>query len=108
MSPRPALRGGAADLVLEFQFSHSCHLVGSDLRKRIEMENKIRAHDGIVGATYMLSVILGAAVSTQWLWIAGIVAGLQIISPVTRFCPVYFVLNKMMPDTEPVQSGCRK
>ena len=72
------------------------------------MENKIRAHDGIVGATYMLSVILGAAVSTQWLWIAGIVAGLQIISPVTRFCPVYFVLNKMMPDTEPVQSGHRK
>ena len=83
-------------------------LIGSDLRKRIEMENKIRAHDGIVGATYMLSVILGAAVSTQWLWIAGIVAGLQIISPVTRFCPVYFVLNKMMPDTEPVQSGRRK
>ena len=56
----------------------------------------------------MLSVILGAAVSTQWLWIAGIVAGLQIISPVTRFCPVYFVLNKMMSDTEPVQTGRRK
>ena len=72
------------------------------------MENKIRSHDGIVGATYMLSVILGTAVATQWLWIAGIVAGLQIISPVTRFCPVYFVLNKMMSDTEPVQSGCRK
>ena len=49
------------------------------------MENKIRAHDGIAGAVYMLSVILGAAVSTQWLWIAGIVAGLQIISPVTQF-----------------------
>ena len=72
------------------------------------MENKIRAHDGIAGAVYMLSVILGAAVSTQWLWIAGIVAGLQIISPVTQFCPVYFGLNKMMPDTEPVQSGRRK
>ena len=39
------------------------------------MENKIRAHDGTAGAVYMLSVILGAAVSTQWLWIAGIVAG---------------------------------
>ena len=55
----------------------------------------------------MLSVILAATVSTQWLWIAGIVAGLQIISPVTRFCPVYFVLNKMMPDTEPIQNGSR-
>ena len=71
------------------------------------MQNKIRAHDGIVGATNMLSVILAVTVSTQWLWIAGIVAGLQIISPVTRFCPVYFVLNKMMPDTEPVRNGSR-
>ena len=71
------------------------------------MQNKIRAHDGIVGATNMLSVILAVTVSTQWLWIAGIVAGLQIISPLTRFCPVYFVLNKMMPDTEPVQNGSR-
>ena len=71
------------------------------------MNKKIRAHDGIVGATNMLSVILAAKVSTQWLWIAGIVAGLQIISPVTRFCPVYFVLNKMMSDTEPIQNGSR-
>ena len=71
------------------------------------MQNKIRAHDGIVRATYMLSVILAAATSIQWLWVAGVVAGLQIISPVTKFCPVYFVLNKMMPDTEPVQNGQR-
>ena len=71
------------------------------------MQNKIRAHDGIVGATYMLSVILAAVTSIQWLWVAGVVAGLQIISPVTKFCPVYFVLNKMMPDTEPIQNGQR-
>mgnify|MGYP005742416911 FL=1 len=71
------------------------------------MQSKIRTHDGIVGATYMLSVILAAATSIQWLWVAGVVAGLQIISPVTKFCPVYFVLNKMMPDTEPIQDGQR-
>ena len=55
----------------------------------------------------MLSVIFGSVVSPQWLWIAGVVAGLQIISPITRFCPVYFVPNKMMPDTEPIQDGSR-
>ena len=66
------------------------------------MQKKVRAHDGIVGATYMSSVILGAVVCPQWLWLAGVVAGLQIISPITRFCPVYFVLNKLMPDTDPV------
>ncbi len=71
------------------------------------MQRKIRAHDGIAGATYMLSVILAAATSIQWLWLAGIVAGLQMISPVTKFCPVYFVLNKMMPETEPIQNGQR-
>ena len=71
------------------------------------MQNKIRMHDGICGATYMVSVILAAAVSIQWLWIAGVVAGLQIVSPFTRFCPVYFTLNKLMPDTEPIQDGSR-
>jgi len=55
----------------------------------------------------MLSVVLAAATSIQWLWVAGVVAGLQIISPVTKFCPVYFVLNKVMPDTEPIQNGQR-
>ena len=64
-------------------------------------------HDGICGAAYMVSVILAAAVSIQWLWIAGVVAGLQIASPFTRFCPVYFTLNKLMPDTEPIQDGSR-
>jgi len=64
-------------------------------------------HDGICGVAYMVSVILAAAVSIQWLWIAGVVAGLQIVSPFTRFCPVYFTLNKLMPDTEPIQDGSR-
>ena len=71
------------------------------------MQNKIRMHDGICGAAYMVSVILAAAVSIQWLWIAGVVAGLQIVSPFTRFCPVYFTLNKLMPNTEPIQDGSR-
>jgi hypothetical protein len=71
------------------------------------MNAKVRAHDLIVGAVYMLSVVLGAAVSTQWLWIAGVVAALQILSSVTRFCPVYFVLNKVMPGSEPIQDGSR-
>ncbi len=71
------------------------------------MNSKVRIHDGVVGATYLLSVILAATVSVQWLWVAGVVAALQVISPATRFCPVYFVLNKMMPGTEPIQDGSR-
>ena len=66
---------------------------------------KIRLHDAIVGVLYGLSVVLAFTVNIQWLYLAGAVAALQIISPITKFCPVYFVLNKLMPDTEPLQNG---
>jgi hypothetical protein len=70
-----------------------------------KIQTKIRLHDAIVGILYGLSVILAFTVNMQWLYLAAGVAVLQIISPVTKFCPVYFVLNKMMPDTEPIQNG---
>lgn len=70
------------------------------------VKTKVRAHDAIVGVLYLISV--GLTLYTQnlnFLWIAVAVGGLQLISPVTKFCPVYFILNKMMPDSEPIQDG---
>lgn len=64
------------------------------------MKTKTKIHDGIVGIIYLLSIVLGATVSIQWLYLAGAVAVLQILSMFTGFCPVYFVLNKIMPDTD--------
>ena len=66
---------------------------------------KVRAHDGIVGFTYLLSIIGAAYINENLIYIAIVVGILQIISPVTKFCPVYFVLNKLMPNTEPIQNG---
>ncbi len=66
---------------------------------------KIRLHDAIVGVLYGLSVVLALTLNIQWLYMAAGVAFLQIISPITKFCPVYSVLNKLMPDTEPIQDG---
>lgn len=66
---------------------------------------KIRLHDAIVGLLYGLSVVLALTLNTQWLYLAAAVAVLQIISPITKFCPVYFVLNKLMPDSEAIQNG---
>ena len=67
---------------------------------------KIRAHDAIVGVLYLISVGLTVYMGNiNFFWIAVAVGGLQLISPVTKFCPVYFILNKMMPDTEPIQNG---
>lgn len=67
------------------------------------MKNKTRIHDGIVGAIYLLSIVLGAVVNIQWLYLAGAVAVLQIMSLFTGFCPVYYILDKIMKDkdTEP-------
>lgn len=67
--------------------------------------SKIRLHDAIVGVLYGLSVVLALTLNMQWLYLAAGVAVLQIISPITKFCPVYFILNKMMPDSEPIQNG---
>ena len=67
--------------------------------------SKIRLHDGIVGILYLSSVLLANYINLSFGRIAIAVAGLQIVSPFTKFCPVYFVLNKMMPDTKPIQNG---
>lgn len=67
--------------------------------------SKIRLHDGIVGILYLSSVLLANYINLSFGWITIAVAGLQIVSPFTKFCPVYFVLNKMMPNTEPIQNG---
>lgn len=65
-----------------------------------KMQSKIKLHDGIVGTVYLLSVILAFTIDIQWLFLAGVVAVLQISSAFTGFCPVYYVLNKLMPDTK--------
>jgi hypothetical protein len=66
---------------------------------------KVRAHDGIVGLIYLISAILSIQVSLDFIWIAVATAALQIVSPLTKFCPVYAILNRMMPDTTPIQNG---
>ena len=66
---------------------------------------KVRSHDAIVGLIYLTSAILALQVNVNFIWIAVSVSGLQIISPITKFCPVYFILNKLMPESTPIQNG---
>jgi len=68
--------------------------------------SKVRAHDAIVGLLYLLGVGLAYLTSDiNFLWIVIAVGALQVISPVTKFCPVYTILNKLMPDSDPIQNG---
>ena len=67
---------------------------------------KVRVHDAICGILYLVSV--GLTIQTgniDFLYIAIAVGILQVISPFTKFCPVYFVLNKMMPNSDPIENG---
>jgi len=67
---------------------------------------KVRVHDAICGILYLVSV--GLTIQTgniDFLYIAIAVGVLQVISPFTEFCPVYFTLNKLMSDTDPMQNG---
>lgn len=66
---------------------------------------KVRLHDAIVGILYLGSAVLALQFDLRWVYLALGVAVLQIMSPVTKFCPVYAVLNKLMPDTTPIQNG---
>ena len=68
--------------------------------------SKIRAHDAIVGLLYLSGVGLSYLTSNiNFLWIVIAVGALQVISPITKFCPVYAILNKLMPETDPIQNG---
>ena len=68
--------------------------------------SKVRAHDAIVGLLYISGVGLAYITSNiNFLWIVIAVGALQVISPVTKFCPVYTILNKLMPDSDPIQNG---
>ena len=66
---------------------------------------KVRVHDGIVGLLNISSILLASQFGLNWIYVAVAVAVLQIISPITKFCPVYTILNKLMHDTDPIQNG---
>ena len=66
---------------------------------------KVRVHDGIVGLLNIGSILLASEFGLNWIYIAVAVAVLQIASPITKFCPVYTILNKLIPETDPIQNG---
>ena len=59
----------------------------------------------IVGILNIASILLASQFGLNWIYVAVGVAILQILSPFTKFCPVYTILNKIMPDTTPMQNG---
>ncbi|MDA7694578.1 DUF2892 domain-containing protein [Flavobacteriaceae bacterium] len=87
--------------ILEVLFNHKS--IKMNVARNIM---KVRAHDAICGILYLISVGLTLQTGNlDFLYIALAVGVLQIISPFTKFCPVYFTLNKLMKNTDPIQNG---
>ncbi len=56
---------------------------------------KRRIHDGIAGAVITVGVFLGYYVSPVWLLVPGVLGVALVQSAFTRFCPVYYTLDKV-------------
>lgn len=68
---------------------------------KTSMTPKTRVHDGIVGTLILLGVLLGLTHGVAWLYATGALAGLMISSLFTGFCPVYFILDRVMTEDRP-------
>lgn len=63
---------------------------------KTSMTLKTRVHDGIVGAMVLSGIVLGLLQPPGWLYATGALALLMISSAFTSFCPVYYVLDRVM------------
>jgi hypothetical protein len=62
------------------------------------MNKKRRIHDGIAGVVITLGAILAYYFDPLWLILPGVLGIVLIQSAFTGFCPVYYVLDKFVPD----------
>jgi len=65
---------------------------------KTSMTLKTRIHDGIVGAMAIAGALLGLTGGPAWLYATAALGALMVSSTFTGFCPVYFVLDRVMSD----------
>lgn len=62
-----------------------------------DLMKKRRIHDGIAGGLITLGAVLGYYFNPLWIILAGLIGVLMLQSAFTRFCPVYYTLDKILP-----------
>ncbi len=73
-------------------------MIGNLCRPGPDLELKV--HDGIIGAVTLASVIAGVRVDPVWFWLAGVIGAVMLSSAFTGFCPLHFLLGKVMPSPD--------
>lgn len=66
----------------------------SDLRPGKDLE--LRIHDGLIGVVIILGIGLGMVHNPNWYWLSAATGAIMISSSFTGFCPLHFVLGKML------------
>ena len=69
----------------------------TNIQCRPGSDRELKVHDGIVGTLILLSVVAGVMVNPVWFWLAGLTSVAMIQSAFTGFCPMHFILSKVMP-----------
>lgn len=59
---------------------------------------KIKIHDGIIGGLILFSAGMAWQVDPRWIGLAGLTAAIMVSSAFTGFCPVHFLVNKLVKD----------
>jgi hypothetical protein len=71
------------------------------MKFKSSMTLKTRIHDGIIGAMVLAGTWLGLMHSTVWYYATTALACLMISSSFTKFCPVYYALDRIMSEDQP-------
>lgn len=66
---------------------------------------KRRIHDGIVGSLISLTVIMGYYQHSLWLILPAVTGLLMLQSAFSKFCPVYYTLDKIIPTPSEETTG---
>jgi hypothetical protein len=61
------------------------------------MTTKTKIHDGIVGAIVSFSAVMAWQFDPRWIALAGLTGVIMLSSTVTGFCPVHFLVGKLVP-----------
>ena len=69
----------------------------TDRQFRPGEDHELKVHDGIVGAIILLSVVAGMMLNPAWFWLAGLTGAIMLSSAFTGFCPIHYVLCKLIP-----------
>lgn len=68
----------------------------SDQQTRPGNDLELKIHDGVVGALIFATVLLGMYVNLYWFWLTGAISLVMVSSSFTGFCPVHFILGKVL------------